>query len=165
MKIFFRIAAGTLGLWLAASLQAQALWPNTRAGMKVDEVQKLFPEAHVPETPGALPASHAEELLELDDTVIAEHHFHVRFFFDEGQLVHVDLFETAEIPMKEFEKFRDLLRGKYGLEYSTTNSETIRLEWHVIRTIIRLQWTPVSREIATLSISYDAPVPKETDRL
>jgi hypothetical protein len=164
MKIFVH-AAGVIGLLLAGSMHAQALWPPTRAGMQVDEVQKLFPTAHVPETPGALPGNRAEELLEIDETVIADHHFRVRFFFDEGLLVHVDLFETAEIPLKEFEQFRDRLRAKYGLEYSATSSETLRLEWHVIKSIIRLQWTPVSRGVATLSLSYDAAVPKETDRL
>jgi len=155
-----------LGLLLAGSLPAQALWPDTRAGMTVEEVQKLFPDAHEPQTPGELPAAHGTELLEIDETVIADHRFRVRFFFnDNSRLVHVDLVETAEIMMKDFEKFRDLLRAKYGLEYSTTNSVSIRLEWHVIKTIIRLQWTPVTHEIATLSISYDAPIPKDTERL
>lgn len=165
MKTVFRLAAATLGLLLAGSLPAQSLWPETRAGMKLEEVQKLYPEAHAPEEPGELPANHGTELLTLDATEIAGHTFRVRFFFNDGRLVHVDLFETGEIAMKEFEKFRDLLRKKYGLEYSTTSGESIRLDWHVIQTVIRLQWTPVSHGIATLSITYDAPIPKETERL
>jgi hypothetical protein len=165
MRRFSPLAAGLLGLVLAGSLHAQALWPDTRAGMTVEEVQKLFPEAHEPQTPGELPAAHGTELLEIDETVIAGHKFVVRFFFNNGRLVHVDLFETAETLMKEFEKFRDLLRAKYGLEYSATSSASIRLEWHAIQTVIRLQWTPVSRGVATISISYDAPIPKETERL
>jgi hypothetical protein len=165
VRIAFRIAAASLGFFLVGPLRAQALWPNTRAGMSVDEVQKLYPEAHEPAEPGELPAAHGTELLELDDTVIAEHHFKVRFFFNEARLVHVDLFETAEMPMKEFERFRDLLRAKYGLEYSTTSSESIRLDWHAIKTVIRLQWTPVARGVATLSITYDAPIPKDNERL
>ena len=165
MRPFSYLAGCVLALLLAGSLHAQALWPDTRAGMTVEEVQKLFPEAHEPQSPGELPAAHGTELLEIDETVISDHRFRVRFFFNNGRLVHVDLFETAEIMMKEFEKFRDLLRAKYGLEYSTTSSVSIRLEWHVIKTIIRLQWTPVSRSIATLSISYDAPIPKDTERL
>ena len=154
-----------LGLLLATSLHAQSLWPDTRAGMSLEEVKKLFPEARTPEDPGELPAAHGTELLRLDETVIADHKFTVRFFFNEGRLVHVDLFESGEFAMKEFDKFRDLLRQKYGLEYSTTSSTTMMLEWHVIQTVIRLQWTPVARGIATISISYDAPIPKETERL
>ena len=165
MRRLFHLAGGLLGLGLAGSLPAQALWPDTRAGMTVEEVQKLFPDAREPSTPGELPAAHGTELLELGETVIVDHKFTVRFFFNDGRLVHVDLFETAEMPMKEFDKFRDLLRAKYGLEYSTTSAQTIQLEWHVIKTVIRLQWTPVSRGIATISISYDAPIPRETERL
>jgi len=165
MKALFRFAAATLGLLWAVSLSAQSLWPDTRAGMRVDEVQKMFPEAHEPAEPGELPAGHGTELLTIDETVIAGHTFKVRFFFNEGRLVHVDLFETGEIAMKDFEKFRDLLRARYGLEYATTSSQSIRLDWHVIKTVIRLQWTPVSRGIATLSIIYDAPIPNESDRL
>jgi hypothetical protein len=165
MKTILRFAAAMLGLLLANSLPAQALWPDTRAGMRLEEVQRMFPEAHVPAEPGELPGGKGTELLTIDETVIADHTFKVRFFFDEGRLVHVDLFETGELTMKEFEKFRDLLRKKYGLEYSTTSSTSIRLDWHVVRTIIRLQWTPVSRGIATLSIVYEAPIPKEPDRL
>ncbi len=133
--------------------------------MGVEEVHRMYPEAHVPETPGELPAGHGTQLLEIDETVIADHKFKVRFFFNEGQLVHVDLFETAEIPMKEFEKFRDLLRKKYGLEYSSTSSTSLRLDWHAVQTVIRLQWTPVAQGIAILSITYDAPIPKESERL
>lgn len=165
MRTLRRAAAASLGLLLASSLHAQALWPDTRAGMSVAEVQKLCPEATVPETPGELPAGHGTQLLQIDETVIADHKFTVRFFFNEGRLVHVDLFETGPIAMKEFEKFRDLLRKKYGQEYSSTSSTSIRLDWHVIQTVIRLQWTPVARDIATLSITYDAPIPKESERL
>ena len=165
MKTLCRIATATLGLLLANSLHGQALWPDTRAGMPVGEVKKMFPEAHEPAEPGELPSGKGRELLTIDEVVIAEHTFKVRFFFDEGLLVHVDLFETGEFAMKEFEKFRDLLRKKYGFEYSTTSSTSLRLDWHVVRTVIQLQWTPVSRGIATLSISYEAPIPKEPDRL
>lgn len=165
MKLFCRIAVCSLGLLLANSLRAQYLWPDTRAGMTLEEVKKLFPDAHAPDDPGELPGHHGKELLTLDETVIADHRFKVRFFFNEERLVHVDLFESGEFAMKEFEKFRDILRKKYGLEYSTTSSQSIRLEWRVLQTIIRLQWTPVAGDIATISISYDAPIPKETERL
>lgn len=165
MKLLFRSAVWSVGLLLANSVQAQYLWPDTRAGMTLEEVKKLFPEGHAPDEPGELPAHHGTELLTLDEVEIAGHRFRVRFFFNQERLVHVDLFESGEFTMKEFEKFRDLLRKKYGLEYSTTSSQSIRLEWRIMQTIIRLQWTPVARGIATISISYDAPIPKETDRL
>jgi hypothetical protein len=166
MKRSFTLAAALLGLVLADSLHAQSLWLDTRAGMKVEEVQKLHPEAHEPQEPGELPAGHGKDLLEIDETVVAGHTFRVRFFFnDENQLVHVDLFETGEILLKEFNRLRDLVREKYGMEYSTTNSASIRLDWHVARTVIQLQWAPIRHGVVTISISYDAPIPKETERL
>ena len=165
MKPTFRIAGWALASLLAGSLPAQTLWPGTAAGMKVEEVQKVFPEAHEPENAAELPAGHGTELLELDQTVIAGHTFRVKFFFHEGQLVHVALSETGEILVKDFEKFRDLLRAKYGLEYSTTSSDSIQLDWKVIRTVIKLKWTPLRGNLATLSITYEAPIPTETDRL
>jgi hypothetical protein len=165
MKFLLRIAGCTLGLLLAGSLRAQLLWPGTTAGMKVEEVQKMFPEAHAPETESILPAERGTELLELDQVLIADYPFKVGFFFKDGQLVMVALADSGEILMKDFEKFRDLLRAKYGLEYSTTNSETLQLTWKAVKTVILLTWVPHRRELATLSITYEAPIPKETDRL
>ena len=104
-------------------------------------------------------------MLDLDETVIAGHKFKVKFFFKNEQLVHVALSETGEIPMKEFEKFRGLLRAKYGLENSTTSSESIQLNWQVIHTTLLLKWTPLSRGMATITITYEAPIPKEAERL
>ena len=165
MKIFLRTAGCALGLLLAHALQAQALWPGTSSGMSVEEVQKLFPEAHAPEVESVLPANRGTELLELDQAVIAGYPFRVGFFFKDGQLVMVALADTGEILMKDFEKFRDLLRTKYGLEYSTTSSETLQLTWKAIKTVILLTWVPHGHGLASLSITYEAPIPKETDRL
>ena len=165
MKFSLRIIGCALGLVLAGSLHAQALWPYTRAGMKLEEVQKLFPDAREPVTAAELPANHGTELLELDETVIAGHTFKVKFFFNHEQLVHVALSEDGEIVLKDFEKFRDLLREKYGQEYSTTSSASMQVTWKVIKTVIQLKWTPLDRGTATLAITYEAPIPKETDRL
>jgi hypothetical protein len=166
MKMFFRIAGCALGLLLAAGpLQAQLLWPGTTAGMKMEEVQKIFPEAHAPAEPEELPAGRGTELLEMDQVVIADFPFRVGFFFKDGQLVMVALADTGEILMKDFEKFRALLRAKYGLEYSTTSSETLALKWKAVQTVILLTWVPHGHGFASLSITYEAPIPKETDRL
>ena len=150
---------------LPAAVRAQSLWPGTVAGMTVDQVQREFPAAHVPEAPTELPNDRGVELLELDEAVVAGHSFTVRFFFKERQLSHVALGETGEIPAKEFEKFRILLRGKYGLEYSTLSSEYIQVTWQAVKTVIRLSWAPQGHGVATLIISYEAPILKETDRL
>jgi len=165
MKPLLRIAGWTLGSLVACSLHAQTLWPGTTAGMTVEEVKKVFPDAHAPEAENVLPAGRGTELLELDETVIAGHQFKVGFFFKEGRLVLVALAEAGEIPVKDFEKFRDLLRTKYGLEYSTRNSQSLQITWKAVQTVILLTWTPHGPGIAILSITYEAPIPKETDRL
>lgn len=165
MKHGYPILLGLLFGLLAGSLPAQALWPDTRAGLPLEDVRKLFPEAHEADPAAELPAGRGTELLELDQTVIAGHRFTVKFFFKHEQLVAVALTETGEILMKDFEMFRDLLRRKYGLEYSTTSSESIELTWKAVQTVIRLKWKPLRPGNATLSITYEAPIPKETDRL
>lgn len=145
--------------------RAQMLWPGTVSGMSVEQVQSIFPAAHAPETPMQLPNDRGESLLQLDETVIAGHAFQVLFFFKGRQLVQVALVETGDIPVKEFEKFRQLLRGKYGLEYSTRSSEYIQVTWKAVQTVILLTWTPQGRGISTLSLTYEAPILKETYRL
>ena len=150
---------------LPAAVRAQMLWPGTEAGMTVDQVQREFPAAHAPENPVELPNERGVQLLELDEAVVAGHTFTVRFFFKERLLSYVALGETGEIPAKEFEKFRILLRGKYGLEYSTLSSEYIQVTWKAVKTVIRLSWAPQGHGVATLIISYEAPIIKETDRL
>ena len=59
----------------------------------------------------------------------------------------------------------DMLSGKYGLEYSTRSSEYIQVTWKAVQTVIQLTWAPQGRDIATLSISYEAPIITETNRL
>ena len=165
MNRVLRMACLGFGLLLAGPVQAQLLWPGTAAGMTVEEVRKVFPEAHAPDNPLELPMGRGTELLALDGTVIANHPFKAGFFFKEERLVHVALQDTGEIPMKEFEKFRDLLRTKYGLEYSTESSDSLQIKWKAVQTVILLTWSPRGHGIVTLSITYEAPIPKETERL
>lgn len=165
MKCFLRAAGLMLGLLLATMLHAQSLWPGTTAGMRLEEVKKAFPDAHEPYTAAELPSGKGKALLELEETEIAGHKFKVLFFFKEEQLVHVALSETAQTPLRDFEKFRDLLRAKYGLENATTSSDFIEVYWKVSRAVIMLKWQPLNRGLATLSITYEAPIPSGTDRL
>jgi hypothetical protein len=89
----------------------------------------------------------------------------VEFFFKEERLVQVSLFAIGDVDEKEFERFRDLLRAKYNREYSTTSSETIQVRWNAVRTVILLTWVPLGRDNSSMEISYEAPIPKESDRL
>jgi hypothetical protein len=166
MRPLLQFSALTLGLLLPAGiLSAQTLWPGTTAGLSLEEVRKLYPGAHEPEKAIVLPAGRGVELLVLDETEIAGRQFKVEFFFKAERLVHVSLFAIGEINEKEFERFRDLLRAKYNQEYSTTSSETIQVRWNAVQTVILLTWIPVGRENSSMEISYQAPIPKETDRL
>ena len=160
MKPFLRVACWTLGSLAACSLHAQMLWPGTTAGMTVEDVKRVFPDAHAPEDENVLPAGRGTQLLEMDAVTIADHGFKVGFFFKEGQLSVVTLGAAGEIQVKEFEKFRDILRKNYGLEYSTRNSEELQLTWKVAHTVILLTWTPLGHGFAFLSIAYEAPLPK-----
>ena len=165
MKSFLRLTGWALGLLAAGALHAQTLWPGTTAGMSVEDVKRAFPDAHAPEVENVLPAGRGVQLLELDEAAIAGHTFKVGFFFKEGELAVVTLGEAGEIPVKDFEKFRDILRKHYGLEYSTLNSESLQLTWKVAQTTILLTWTPLQRGIVLLSIAYEAPSPKGRIRL
>ena len=82
MRLLSFLVVCTLALGFAGALHAQALWPGTIAGMKLEEVQKLFPAAHPPANAEPLPGSSVVQLLELDKVVIAEHAFQVKFFFE-----------------------------------------------------------------------------------
>jgi hypothetical protein len=154
-----------LVLLAAISLRAQMLWPGTMSGQSVEEVQRVFPEAHEPENPTGLPHGRGTELLQIPSTVIGGQEFAVHFFFKERALVQVSLTATGEITFKDFEKFRDLLRKKYDLERSSVNSDYLLVTWKIALTTIQLTWTPRHREIATLVITYEAPIAKPTDRL
>lgn len=160
MKLFLRLACWTLGSLLAGSLHAQMLWPGTTAGMSVEDVKRAFPDAHAPEAENVLPAGRGAQLLELSEVSIAGQGFKVGFFFKEEQLTVVTLGAAGEIQVKEFEKFRDILRKNYGQEYSTRNSEELQITWKVAQTVILLTWTPMGRGFALLSIAYEAPLPK-----
>jgi hypothetical protein len=155
----------TISLLLAAPLGAQTLWPGTMSGQSVDEVKRLFPEAREPENPTGLSRGRGIELLQIPRTVIGDREFTVHFFFKDGALVQVTLNATGEITFKDFEKFRDLLRHKYDMERSTVNAEYLLVTWKIAQTTIELTWTPKRREIATLAITYEAPIAKPTDRL
>ncbi len=156
-------------LLTAGSLRAQMLWAGTTAGMSTGQVQQVVPEAVPTNEADALklPGERGVEGLTADGVVVAGHTFRVRFYFKEGQLVHVALTEGGEVPAKEFEKFRSLLRGKYGVEQSTRSSEYIQVTWKVMATTINLKWVPQSREKnpISLSISYESPIIKDTERL
>ncbi len=167
MKRSLSLASGIAFVLLAGVLHGQTLWPGTTAGMSVGQVQRMLPDAHEPEKAIDLPAGRGTELLDLDSIVIADRKFKVRFFFKQEQLVNVTLVATGEIDEKEFETFRDLLRAKYDREYSTTSGMGIEVKWKAVQTVILLTWAPPGHEqgSGTLAISYEAPIPKETDRL
>ncbi|MDB6168068.1 MAG: hypothetical protein JWM88_932 [Verrucomicrobia bacterium] len=162
-----RFRVNLLVLFIATLVPAkgQLLWPRTEAGQTVEEVQQRFPEAHAPESPAGLPRGRGVELLVLDSVAIADRAFTVRFFFKDRLLVQVLLETTGQISFKDFEKYRDLLRRKYELERSTVNGDHLLVTWKVGQTTLTLAWTPKGRDIATLTITYDAPIAKTTDLL
>jgi len=159
------LCIGLLSVLAAGTLRAQILWPGSAAGMPVEVVQQAFPDAHPPLTPPELPNGRGTGLLEIDQVVVAAHPFKVQFFFKDRLLAVVALTDTSEIPVKELERFRELLRAKYGQEYSTRSSEFVEITWKAVQTLVKLTWAPVGRDIATLAITYEAPIVKDPLRL
>lgn len=165
MNTRFRLVGCLLGLFLAGPLHAQTLWPGTTAGMSLEEVRKLYPGAHDVEKGATLPGGRGVELLSQDETEIAGGRFRVAFFFKGERLVRVSLFAIGDVDEKAFDHFRDLLRAKYNQEYSTTSGQTIQVRWNAVQTVVLLTWIPMGRDDSSMEISYEAPIPKETDRL
>ncbi|MDB6093139.1 MAG: hypothetical protein JWM32_701 [Verrucomicrobia bacterium] len=162
---FIRLSFVALLAAAATPLRAQLLWPGTTSGMSVEQVQSLFPPAHAPVEAIKLPGGRAEELLELDEYEIVGRKFRVAFFFKARRLLEVALLQTGELGPEELEKFKVILRAKYGTEYSTRSGEYIQVKWNAVQTVILLTWTPLGRGIATLSISYEAPIIDDAIRL
>ena len=167
MKPFLLLAAGLVFVLGANALRSQTLWPGTTAGMTVPQVQAALPEAREPQTALELPAGRGTQLLELAETVVADRKFRVQFFFKPDRLVNVTLLDLAEVDQKEFETFLDLLRAKYCHEYSTTSGVSVVVRWNAVKTIVLLTWTPPGHDRGNgiMTISYEAPIPKDTDRL
>ena len=163
IRIFLFLLWAGLGLH---SMRAQTLWPGTTAGMSLEDVQRMFPAARVPEEPIGLPHGRGVELLQIPGWPAAGRTFTVHFFFKEKSLVQVSLTDTEIIASKDFESVRAVLRKRYNLEYSTTNTgEHVIVVWKIAQSTITLSWTPQGREIATLAISYEGPVVNDAERL
>lgn len=161
----FALILVSIGL-LSLPLRSQTLWPGTSAGMSLEDVQRMFPSTRVPDEPVGLPHGRGVELLQIRGYGVAGRAFDVHFFFKDKALVQVSLTDTGVIAAKDFETVRDALRKRYNLEYSTTNTgEHVIVVWKIAQSTITLSWTPQGREIATLAISYEGPVLKDTERL
>ncbi|MBS0662123.1 MAG: hypothetical protein JSR48_02585 [Verrucomicrobia bacterium] len=164
-----QILLATLLLLTAGPLRAQVLWSGTTAGMSPGQVRQVVPEAAPTNEADALklPGERGVEKLTADEVTVAGQTFRVRFYFKDDRLVHVSLAESGEVPAKEFEKFRALLRGKYGMEQSTRSSEYIQVTWKIMATTITLTWVPQGRQknTSSLTIAYESPIIKDSERL
>lgn len=106
---------------LVAGAEGQTLWRDTVAGMSIEQVRKLIPEAaSVVATPSAGPGtSDAHLVLKLPPLELGGLLFDPTLDFSNNRLERVRLYAEGR-PLREvqaaFEAVRDALRAKYGNE-------------------------------------------------
>ena len=109
----------TVFLSLALPAEAQELWAKTQAGMSVDEVKKIFPDAI---QPSSTTHGHGmERLLTIPNIMIQEKPFRVVFLFRDKQLDRVALYyngpeQSFGTLMLLYDSILNILRAKYGKE-------------------------------------------------
>lgn len=122
-----------LSLTLPAS--AQELWANTRAGMSVTEVKRIFPNAVAPPSPISS-ASETEVLLTIPKLIVHDEPYRAAFIFRGEKLEKVSLSHTEERSFDSlFAVYGSVLaslRTELGQETShrTERSQIIRNEEH-----------------------------------
>ena len=120
---------------LMVPAHAQELWANTRAGMSVDEVRKVLPDAMPPTAPATSP-SERDVLLTIPRTNFADQSYRVAFFFRDEKLDKVVLNfigkKSFDDLLPAYNSVVDVLRADYGKEVShrTERSNTIKNEEH-----------------------------------
>lgn len=147
-------------LVFCCSLNGQTLWHGTEVGMSPAAVKKIFPEVHPFTLQNGGTLAKGESILKLDKTVIADETLNVHFNFKDDKLVHVDLW-LQDCGPSIFEKFRDLLKTKYGDPYSFKASLSEYI-WISGKTQVTLEFMDVAN---LLKITYETQHLEEADKL
>lgn len=138
-------------LSLIVPAHAQELWAKTEAGMSVDEVREILPEAKPPTAPGTSP-SERNVLLTIPTVNFADENYRVAFFFRDEKLDKVVLnfigSKSFDDLLPAYNSVVDMLRADYGKEAShrRERSKTIKNEEHT--------WLSEERSVQTNMTSF-----------
>ena len=119
MKTAFAALVWLVALVISPPSEAQQLWSKAEAGMSVEQVGRVFPEAVVPTDPSTLHGGAREEL-RISHLDVSNTPFRVSFFFAGDMLDQVTLGYTGggtfALLLLRYESVNTLLRSKYGDE-------------------------------------------------
>jgi len=164
-KCFIALSlAGAMLLAAPTPANAQDLWGGARAGMTVEQVRRLFPDAR-PTTTAASAQAQDESLLTIDHTEVAGEPFRVGFVFHRGKLTKVGLVYLGAKPFEAllplYNTLLERLRAEHGAS-STSRSERGMLTnneehtWRDERHTIQMSMTSYLDRDAVLAIRYQA---------
>jgi hypothetical protein len=122
-------------LSLILPAEAQELWANTQAGMSVDQVKEIFPNAVPPESPVSS-ASETDMLLTIPSVTFADETYRVAFFFRDEKLDKVALSyvgkQSFESLLPVYNSVLAVMHDEHGKEVShrSDRSNMIKNEEH-----------------------------------
>lgn len=158
---------------MAVPAQAQGLWGETSVGMSPEEVLNVTRNARRVKDGGTI-GSGAKELLRVDDFEVVDKLFNVSFYFNAHKLEQVTLSLKDRRPfsstVQTFNRLADVLRTKYGEEFSSKNSndpvaKAVSISWISDRTEISLFAIAIGDMPAILTLTYSIGISKEADKL
>ncbi len=144
--------------------EAQELWASTQAGMSVDEVNQIFPNAEPPSSPVSS-SPETEVLLTIPSVEFAGKSYRVAFFFRDKKLDKIVLNyigkQSFESLLSVYNSVLDVLRGRYGKEISNRSdrSNMIKNEehtWFSDGRAVQMNMTSLADADAVFAIRYQA---------
>ena len=151
---------------------AQDLWSRTRAGMTVDDVSDLYPNAVPPSDPSSA-VSETKVLLTIPSIQIQDDAYRVAFIFRDEQLEKVSL---SFIENRSFDSMLPVYnavlarwRANYGPEIShrSDRSDLIKNEehtWFSEGRSVQMSMTSLTGKDAFFAIRYQAKSAADTDK-
>jgi hypothetical protein len=172
MKVL-RPIAFVLGFWWCLIAQGQVLWQNTTAGMSVDAVKAVHPNAVATDKPESL-ATGALALLRLGGIEIASEQFVANFYFLHGKLTQVTLSmaekKSFSATLLTFESLTLALKARYGAELKRELDaggllKRAEAEWLNGRTNISVLAIAVGNNPALLNVNYQTRIAQDASKL
>lgn len=149
-------------LSLILPAEAQELWANTQAGMSVDQVKEIFPNAVPPESPVSS-APETDMLLTIPSVEFVDETYRVAFFFRDEKLDKVALTyigkQNFESLLPVYNSVLAVLRGEHDKEIShrSDRSNTIKNEehtWFADGRAVQMNMTSFADADAVFAIRY-----------
>ncbi len=151
-------------LSLALPAQAQELWGGTQAGMSVEDVKKIFPNAVPPSSP-VTSSPTTEVLLTIPSVEFAAESYRVAFFFRDKKLDKVALNylgkQSFENLLPVYNAALEVLRRRHGREISHRSDRSITIKneehtWFSDGRAVQMNMTSFAEADAVFAIRYQA---------